>query len=479
MSQAASPAVTPAPAPSGTAAAAALPAPDKFDKAGRLARFIRGRERILWIRVAYELAGSAIVWALNGPERGAIALAACLIGETVEMGLLAWVRRRALVQTAPERAEALILAGSVVWALAMSAGVIAIWVPGDSAMWFISLAYLLAASVNAMLIGSLHPPSLWAKEAIFSLVLAGLFVSELARAGPSRELVAFAIGAAIMAATLAGLFARLHLQNRRRHEAEAALVQANQATAAANEQLRASREALRRRAEEAQKLAEHARAASLAKSRFLATMSHEIRTPMNGILGTLELMRDTPLSPEQAEHVETIARSGEALMALINDILDFSKIEAGHLVLKARPFRPAAVIEDALAVVRPLARDKGLRLEVVGAVPAEAVLEGDPDRLRQILINLLGNAVKFTHEGHVRLLARLEPASGAPGEPADLEIAVEDTGPGIAPEDQERVFRSFEQARDDMARHTAGRGWDWPSRTVWRRPWAARSPCAR
>jgi signal transduction histidine kinase/ActR/RegA family two-component response regulator len=220
-------------------------------------------------------------------------------------------------------------------------------------------------------------------------------------------------------------------------------------------QLRLEQARIEQQNSEIERLLEEARQANRLKDEFLANMSHEIRTPMHGILGMVDCVLADELPPEQKQSLETVHSCAKSLLSILNDILDFSKVEAGRLEIVPAPFRVAGTIQDACSIFSNGARDKAIELswEIAKGVPEW--LECDAGRIRQVLLNLVGNAIKFTHRGQVCISASAENANG---EWVDLHFMVSDTGIGIPEEARVSIFEAFRQADGSTSRTYGGTG---------------------
>ncbi len=197
-----------------------------------------------------------------------------------------------------------------------------------------------------------------------------------------------------------------------------------------------------------------AEAANIAKSQFLATMSHELRTPMNGVLGMLDVVLKTPLTAQQGEYLDVARKSAQSLLRILNDVLDFSKLEANAVDIENVPYSPRKVIDDVATLLRPKAEEKGLKLKIDSRLEIPERLVGDAVRLRQVLVNLIGNAIKFTDKGHVEVSAGL----GKTRSSDQLMITVRDTGIGISKTATPKLFKHFAQADSSMSRRFGGTG---------------------
>ena len=250
------------------------------------------------------------------------------------------------------------------------------------------------------------------------------------------------------------LEARLARERSARHQAEALLEEKSRALYLANQSLQGVADALEKRVTERtielNQALQEAQSAIAAKSRFLALMSHEIRTPLNGVLGLTELLGKTELGPQQSNYVANVIRAGSTLLRLLNDILDFSKMEAGQLQLETLPVDPVDLVRETLQLLRPQADAKGIQLTMVCSPMLPARIMTDAIRLRQVWLNLISNAIKFTEKGGVTVTLA---AVGS-----QLFCSVEDSGIGMSELTVKGLFEPFRQADNTMARRYGGTG---------------------
>ncbi len=358
-----------------------------------------------------------------------------------------WLRRR-FSETGPpdDEAEAwarqyalLCLATSLCW----GAMWFAFYQPESFADQALLVMVLVALATMSVIARAGYPPAFLA----FGIPLASFVVATWLVQADRYALVAVALTAIYVYSLL-----RYAALGRRRAEDLIRLRFENEAMA---EELRIARDtavAARHRAESA---LERAEAGERAKAEFLAVMSHEVRTPLNGVIGMAQVLQSGSLTDEQRRYAGLIEQTGGALATVLNDVLELSRIEAGAVELQPVTLAPADLVNGVVALFRPTAEAKGLALQVDTAGAAGTAVQGDAARLRQVLLNLVANAVKFTPSGTIRVACRTEPAGARR---TRLDVSVRDTGIGIAAAHVERLFRPFFQADAGIGRHYEGMG---------------------
>jgi signal transduction histidine kinase/CheY-like chemotaxis protein len=279
-----------------------------------------------------------------------------------------------------------------------------------------------------------------------------IMASYLGRMTPNAALLFLSFGTALAFSNRA--IRKQEWINKQRKKEELLLRDARDDAQTTSLLLKGVKAQLKKQTEKLHTTLQHAAAANVAKSQFLTNMSHEIRTPLNGILGMSELLKRTDLDANQQQKVNTILQSGRGLLTIINDILDFSKIESGRYEFNLKPFDLHACIEDVASILRPSAQQKNTELHVEISSQVPRMYIGDGGRIRQVLINIMGNAVKFTERGEVGIAV----SGRVDNEIAQLEISVEDSGIGIPPEKLDSIFEKFNQVDNTSTKRHEGTG---------------------
>ena len=408
----------------------------RYSRTELLIRYARGRVAFFWIRQIMTLLGVAALWFTNGAAYALSALGLALVGEGIDCLYLRRVTAERL--TAPTHVRRAFQIST------LTAGLQSLTIAGCVALgWFgplshsaplFALAFLVGAVINAGIVMSYHPAAAKLRLAVYGVTLTILLLSEPVLYEVMTKTFALNLAGAAMLVYMAGAFLSFVRKGFVRNRAQTLDLLRNEAELIAAK--RVSEESARSKAE------------------FLATMSHEIRTPMNGIVGMSDLLCESGMSGDQKLYAETIRRSADGLLAIINDILDLSKLDAQKMTLAPVDFDLRAGLEDVVQIMRPQAEAKGIDLNMAVAEPLPGHVHADDGRLRQILINLVGNAIKFTETGAVSLSVGVEPE----GEDHLLRIAVTDTGIGIPDSVLAKIFDRFSQAEESTTRRFGGTG---------------------
>ncbi len=416
----------------------------RYGKPALFLRYARVRMRQIPIRQVATVFGSIGVWHIVSPAMALVCIGLALVGEAVDAGTLLYAQRRVMQGGGFDKALEWLtaLSGGLQSATIASCVMILLLMAPTTGGALVALFFLATAIINAGLVLSHHKSAAWTKMAVLlsciPIYLVILFVSARETAAVDQLIIGISM-LMLFFVTFTFLDA-MYRSWQRRLANEWALMEGTAKLDAANGDL-----------VEAQQQAEQA---AQAKSAFLATMSHEIRTPLNAVVGMCDLLSEREMDKEGLNQVETIRTASTALLQIINDVLDLSRLEADRMTFEARPFDLAECIRGAVSLLTPLAREKGLHLVLEGLETLPRRASADAGRLRQILVNLLGNAIKFSAECEIHLSATALPEEGG----WRLVIRVQDTGIGVPMDRAEAIFEEFRQADTATTRRYGGTG---------------------
>ena len=415
---------------------------EKYGPRPLFERYAHARLRQLLLRQIATAIGAAAVWYFVGAVAAAFCVAITLLGEGIDALTLKFALARSKQgRPLPPLLKLTALSAALQSATIAACVLLLLFGAPTGEPVLIALCFLMAATINAGFVMSHHPLASRAKLVILACAIPIYVAQVLSSPAPLDSVFWVHMLEVLLLGYLAYTFAGFGLRSwRKRLLNERRLMEFTAYLEATNRELEAARL--------------EAEASAQAKSAFLATMSHEIRTPLNAISGMGELLQNRDLDAEAGRYVTTIRDASKSLLRIVNDVLDFSRLDAGQLTLEHRPFSPRDALEATKRLMQPLAEEKGLRFSLVldGSLPAHAV--SDETRLKQILMNLTSNAIKFTEDGEVNVHA----TATENDEGWRLRILVSDTGIGIPQDSLEKVFDPFYQGNNASTRRHGGTG---------------------
>ncbi|MFW2589630.1 response regulator [Sagittula sp. SSi028] len=419
-----------------------------------LGRYITARINDFFTRLVATAIGGLVIWLITTPEAALLCLVVVLVGEAIDLGCAAYARHRLHLGASLQPLLRITAVSAGLQSLTISFCVLLLLslATSDEAS-LIALCFLMASAVNAGFIMTHHRTAAWSKLVILAASVVVFLVMDTLHSEQFGTRQVIHLLEVMLLGYVTYMFVAFAVRSwEKRLSKERQLLLRAAQQEATNHDLKCAQQ----RAEQA----------AQAKSAFLATMSHEIRTPLNAVIGMSDLLGQTNLSSDGRSYVETIRTASTSLLGIINDVLDFSRLDADQMAFEDEPFSPTDCIAAATRLLTPMAQEKHLSLVLAddGSLPVRA--SGDEGRLRQILVNLIGNAIKFTDVGEVKVSSRTVPADNG----WRLIVRVSDTGIGVPPERADAIFEVFQQAEAATTRRFGGTGLGLPiSRALARR----------